>query len=170
MAKKKPTTTKRKMKPAASPGLVAQQVRLRDLRLCKSACALGTVRASELKQTITLKITPKADEPNAVVVWAEFVLLGENPNGQEGLHIEATFWILYAVDPIGSFDPDELGALLSPIALTNAWPYWREFAHSMTVRMGLPALRVPLLRPDQMPPTQTIRKGASQMRPKEDPS
>ena len=29
--------------------------------------------------------------------------------------------------------------------VSTAWPYWREFVHSMSTRMGYPALTVPML-------------------------
>jgi preprotein translocase subunit SecB len=47
-----------------------------------------------------------------------------------------------------------LDAFAKTNAVFNAWPYWREFVQSTTVRMGLPPLVTPVFRfPTQPPPT-----------------
>ena len=40
---------------------------------------------------------------------------------------------------------EDLEYAINIIPIPNAWPYWREFAQSMSSRMGFPALTVPLL-------------------------
>ena len=159
MAKKKATIAKKKVMLAASSAQHMPQVQLRDLRLFKSTCVHGVGRVPELKQQITLTIGPKPDAPNTVMVSAEFALSGQAPDGQEGVRIEATFSALYAVELLDEFTTDQVGAFLPSIALGNVWPYWREFVQSTTVRMGLPPLRVPLLQPNQISGTKTIREG-----------
>lgn len=36
----------------------------------------------------------------------------------------------------------------------NAWPFFRELAHSLVMRMGMPPLLIPLMRMPPMPPTR----------------
>ena len=38
------------------------------------------------------------------------------------------------------------------VGMANLWPYWREFVQSMTTRMGLPALPIPLLNVTELKP------------------
>jgi preprotein translocase subunit SecB len=159
MAKRKATTAKKTVILAASAAQHTPQIQLRDLRLFKSACVHGVGRVPELEQQIKLTIRPNPDKPNTVIVRVEFVLSGKAPDGQEGLRIEATFAALYEVESLDKFTPDQVAAFLPSIALGNVWPYWREFVQSTTVRMGLPPLRVPLLRPNQISGTKTIREG-----------
>lgn len=149
--KKKLTAAEHKVKAAVDLAPLARQVELRDLRLHSSACAVapGAVRAPELKQTIKIEARPKTDHPNVVAAKIAFVLVGENPGGQEVLRIEATFGIVYGVHSVDEFTSEQIAAAISPIGLANAWPYWREFVQSMTARMGLPPLHVPLLGLDQ---------------------
>jgi len=164
MAKKKKkelTAAKHKVKAAVDLAPLARRVELRDLRLHNSACAVapGAVRVPELKQTIKIETWPKTDRPNVVAANIAFVLVGENPGGQEALRIEATFGIVYGVNSVDEFTSEQIAAVISPIGLANAWPYWREFVQSMTARMGLPPLRVPLFRPDQGLPAPTVHAG-----------
>jgi preprotein translocase subunit SecB len=152
MAKKRSAAAKRKAEHGANPAMLAQRLKLRDLSLLKSACARGTDvrRVPELKQTVSVEITPKLDEPTGLVLRVDFALTGKTPEGQEGLNIAATFGILYGVDSIDDFAPETVATFMPSVGLGHAWPYWREFVQSMTTRMGLPPLRIPLLKPDEL--------------------
>lgn len=43
-------------------------------------------------------------------------------------------------------DPEALGAFAAENAIHHAWPYWREYAAAMSVRLGMPRFTVPLRR------------------------
>lgn len=45
----------------------------------------------------------------------------------------------------GSLDNADVVASAQSAALIHAWPYWREFAHNMMMRMNLPVMMIPLL-------------------------
>ncbi len=69
---------------------------------------------------------------------------GESP--EEVMHVEATFLVSYTFPEGKEFTPEEVHQFARINPLYNAWAYWREFVHSMTARMGLPPLLVPLLK------------------------
>jgi hypothetical protein len=78
----------------------------------------------------------------------------EEEHGPEHLDIVGSFLLDYVPRP-----EDQAELLRKPVevaaqdvrafaefnATFNAWPFWREFVQSMTARMGLPAVVVPLL-------------------------
>jgi hypothetical protein len=73
----------------------------------------------------------------------------------EGLHLVGTFLLQYSIqepddqptlmkEPI-EVDAADVVAFANFNATFNAWPYWREFVQSMTGRMGLPSVVIPVL-------------------------
>jgi len=79
-----------------------------------------------------------------------FALVGNYEDGSEGLRVEATFGLLYAVDWKDEPTQEVVDEFGRAVGVNNAWPYWREFVQSMTARMGLPPVRIPILRMDQL--------------------
>lgn len=72
----------------------------------------------------------------------------ETLKGLSGFEIEATFRSSYGVGESDLSEDDRHQALrliLVNSAHNHLWPYWREFAQQATLRMGIPALVVPLL-------------------------
>jgi preprotein translocase subunit SecB len=72
------------------------------------------------------------------------------------MSIEATFLTLYVVDSLDQIDKKdvEMFSIINPIY--NVWPYWRELVQSFTVRMGYPALVIPLLKIKPKQETKTV--------------
>ena len=62
------------------------------------------------------------------------------------LVIEAAFRLRYRVSDRAGLDDSHFDAFGHLNGVFNAWPYWREYVQSMTVRMGYPALTVPVFR------------------------
>lgn len=58
--------------------------------------------------------------------------------------IQAVFQLIYAVKSPITFSEEQLAAFGEFNGIYNAWPYWREYVHSTTVRMGLPPMVVPV--------------------------
>ena len=86
------------------------------------------------------------------------------------MKIEAAFCTSYVEKSLpGPFFPDGdddddgktfslfMHHLMTINPISNAWPYWREFVHSMSARMGFPALTVPLL---EIVPKKAAKKEA----------
>ena len=58
------------------------------------------------------------------------------------LHLEAAFELIYDLEDEVELDERELEHFAYANGTHNAWPYWRELAQSVTVRMGLEPLVV----------------------------
>lgn len=73
------------------------------------------------------------------------------------LHIEADYLLHYTISSGPKISKDQLTAFAIINGRFNAWPYWREYVQSTTVRMGLPPLMLPLLK--FKPPEKSPRSG-----------
>ena len=62
------------------------------------------------------------------------------------MRIEARFAITYAIGNHDDLTEDNYEAFGQRNGVYNVWPYWREFVQSTTVRMGLPALTLPVYK------------------------
>lgn len=69
------------------------------------------------------------------------------PDNPPAVILEAMFELAYEPDS-GDCDLDEndLDHFAFANATFNAWPYWRELAQSMTQRMGIPPVVVPVFK------------------------
>jgi preprotein translocase subunit SecB len=64
------------------------------------------------------------------------------------LSISAAYRATYSVaSESPAIKDEEIGAFAEFNVPYNVWPYWRELVQSLTVRMGLPPLTLPLLKP-----------------------
>jgi preprotein translocase subunit SecB len=62
------------------------------------------------------------------------------------LRIEARFVVTYQVRSDEGLNQSNYDAFAERNGIYNVWPYWREFVQSMTARMGLPPLTIPVFR------------------------
>jgi len=164
---RKAVVGRRKELPAERPAwvAVANAVQLREIRLIDSFShvrpeAIKGKRSYEIERSARVEIS--AESP-LFMVFADFRLRGPSdtdPN-KLALDIGASYLLVYKADGIRDFDRAALEEFADINALFNAWPYWREFVQSITTRMGLAPLTVPVLRigtlaaerrPAQLPP------------------
>lgn len=65
------------------------------------------------------------------------------------LFVSGTFLLQYGrksnIVSASLIKPSDISAFAKFNATVNAWPYWREFVQSMTSRMDIPTITVPLL-------------------------
>lgn len=73
----------------------------------------------------------------------------DGPPAMEAVSISASFQLQYELAPEAKLTEAEIEAFAKINSTFNAWPYWREFVHNATTRMGLPALTLPLLLVDR---------------------
>jgi hypothetical protein len=153
MAKKKQPPAGAGAESAVDLSPLLPQVQLHDLRLLNTSCsvpAAGPPKPTpELRQSITVNSSRTA-QPPAIVVQISFSLIGTDAEKHEGLRVEATFGLMYLTRSADAIPPEVLAAFSQTVGVQNVWPYWREFVQSMTGRMGLPPLRMPLLNPAQL--------------------
>ncbi len=136
------------------PGREAEKPVLQEIRLAESHCKLGGLKGSALPsratQTIGLEIGPRHDGGGVLAV-ASFRLLFTYAGAVDGdapLLLAASFRLQYVLPrPVSR---KRLEDVVRRVALPDVWPYWRELAQSLTVRMGLPAFPLPLMRPARL--------------------
>jgi hypothetical protein len=76
-----------------------------------------------------------------------FKLSDDESNTEPCISIEATFAVLYACENVGRFSPENLEAFANTNAVFNVWPFWRELVMSISTRMRISPIVVPMLRP-----------------------
>lgn len=69
-----------------------------------------------------------------------------HPNKKTGFSINASFILLYCLPIDTGFSIDDLNMFANVNGIFNCWPYWRELVQSLTTRMGLTSLTIPLLK------------------------
>lgn len=138
----------------------ATNVRLRRMFLLSLTTRRGVVQQKTLpsvaKQDAELEIMINR-EASKSLVHIKFSLSlsygdkhGE-ANAEPALTIEALYELEYHfVTPITEEEEETYANSILQIAMTNAWPFWRELVHSMTSRMGLPGFPLPLLNPSKV--------------------
>ncbi len=150
---------------------IAGRVQLEDVRLRYVTAVLGARSANEVPNgwaddvrthheghVVLDPETPDSeslsDELSAFVVSASFrVEYWGNQNPPEDddealpdVGVAAVFELTYSLKSSEGLVQKDLAAFAAQNAVFNAWPYWRELAHSSTVRMGLKnPLVVPVL-------------------------
>jgi hypothetical protein len=153
MAKKKQPPDVSRTAPAVDLSPLLPQVQLHDLRLLNTSCSVPAAGPPkpmpELRQSITVN-SSRTTQPPAIMVQISFSLVGADAEKGDGLRVEAMFGLMYLTRSPDAVSPEVLAAFSQTVGVQNVWPYWREFVQSMTGRMGLPPLRMPLLNPAQL--------------------
>lgn len=90
------------------------------------------------------------DEPNLrFVISLEFEAIARPdsaPEDQSWMEARATLALTYSVSSFDDLSDVNLAAFAFINGVYNAWPYWREYVQSATVRLGLPPLIAPVYR------------------------
>jgi hypothetical protein len=151
MAKKRPATD---VIPSANPiAPVIKQAQLSDLRLlsCKVSHPNELNLPPELNQHVSVHGSLNKDKE--VLVIARFALSGNSPSPSgepvaldDEFYIEARFGVTYTLQSTEGITQDQVVLFAQQNGIFNLWPYWREFVQSMTCRMSIEPLRVPLLK------------------------
>ena len=162
------------MSESVSPARVIAAVQLQDVnvregtfkRRVPSAKELGHARVdfSHSTRCETLPGTPDF----IVVFEAKVQITSTDSAPLFGPDVELTcvLDLRYALpDGFGS-TPEERQAFADLNGVFNAWPYFREFVQSATVRMGLPAFVVPVLRLNRGKPQSQPAKATARPAPK----
>lgn len=93
-----------------------------------------------------------SNDKDALGVVVRFVLyaFGEGEEQQKKknafLTIDATFFLLYSIRSLEGLGDKALASFADLNGTYNAWPYWRELVQSITSRMDLPPLTIPVFK------------------------
>lgn len=139
---------------------VSERVQIRNIGIIEShAKRAGDERFESASLVLRHEANPLevVRHPNAISVKISFLLYTLRDGAIEAdpaLFIHAVFVLVYSITSLEGIEDVNLGAFAATNGVYNAWPYWREFVQSTTVRMGLPAVVAPVFRvPAASPPT-----------------
>src|SRR5262249_262789 len=132
---------------------------LREIYLRECYCNLGHFEGGGLPPTATHQVNLitaggsapefEPNEPNSQTAFpsVDFRLTApyDDIDVHEPLLLSARFHLIYTVSKPTAFET--LTETVEAVAVQHAWPFWREFVQSMTVRMGFPPFPMPLVNP-----------------------
>jgi len=130
---------------------VSDRVQILEIRLLESRAEQK--RSDEdlpKRMTQTIGVESHLDAKRSQLeVFPHFMLVVKRQAGSPEdlfVRIEARFALTYAITSQENLTEDNYEAFAQRNGVYNAWPYWREFVQSTTVRMGLPPLTLPVYR------------------------
>ncbi len=148
-------------------------VQIEDIRLIE-ASVRTRIRSPEDVGEVELVIDTSASikehkKGSSFVVLAtiDAKLLPHKSPENAAISIKAAFELQYTLPPKFSVSRRDLDTFARINGVFNAWPYWREFVESMTSRMHLPPLVLPVFRVRET--AKAIPKKASNTRRKPSP-
>lgn len=144
-------STKRDSEVAEKAKPVSERVQILEIRLLESRSEQKRFEEEASKRIMqTIQVETHLDQKHSkLVVFPHFMLLVKRHDASPEdifVRIEARFAITYSIDPQEGLTQDNYDAFGERNGVYNAWPYWREFVQSTTVRMGLPPLTLPVFR------------------------
>jgi hypothetical protein len=134
---------------------VSDRVQIQDVRLVRCNCqmqpaALALPAPMRFRWSFAHNASTQAKPDGthiAVLARFRFSANREGSTGdQPSIAIEATFLLTYAASSMNGLGEEHLRSFGTFNGVFNAWPYWRELLQSITSRMGLPGLVVPVFR------------------------
>lgn len=133
---------------------VSRSVRLASIRLMSSQVFGNPPPDQDLPSHASQKVDIKVadSKKEGFVVLADLgISFGYEKDHQYSdevaespILVNAKFLLNYAIEG-EDLTQQDLDAFASRTATYNVWPYWREFVQTMTTRMGLPPITIPLL-------------------------
>lgn len=92
------------------------------------------------------------DDTDFVYVEVDFDFAASPVRGDDPteslVDLNATFLLVYSLKPAAEFAEDALEHFAGMNGAYNAWPYWRELVQSVSGRVGLSGIVLPVFRPE----------------------
>jgi hypothetical protein len=133
---------------------VAKRVQIRNILVAGCSASRGPnsdIAPSEHAYSAKVKDVRAGIDSNSnmIVVTIEFYFTND-PNGdipvEAKVSITCRYVLMYSFDSSEPFSEGDVKAFGALNGAYNAWPYWREFVQSMTAKMGLPSITIPVFR------------------------
>ena len=130
---------------------VSRRVQIIDVELIETSAHRRLTRGS-LPDQLEISVDPHVsveDESRNILVDVDFRLdarYADENAPQEPLQIRAVFRLTYRADSLEGLHNENYSAFGETNGVYSAWPYWREYVQSVTGRMGLPGLVIPVFR------------------------
>jgi preprotein translocase subunit SecB len=144
-------TSEKQVSLLALTTLIASRVQIKSVRLLN---ARVNFNPSEISEGLMVKFgfdaeASKNENEKTISVRSKFqtsALKEEEPDVKKTLvRIQGEYELEYSIDSFDKIKPENIKAFGEMNGVYNAWPYWREFVQSITVRMGLPPLTLPVM-------------------------
>ena len=134
-------------------GAVADCVDIEEIKIveCRTATLIldPLEEGHEIQLRSEIAVTTKV-KGSTIDVFPKFTVTGRAKNADSSaedlLRVECKYRVRYQLKPDHNFTPQHFESFGQLNGVYNAWPYWREFVQSATVRMGLPALTLAVFR------------------------
>ena len=136
--------------PAIEVYPLAKQLELIDLRLLDSASTIKLdteiQNVTNINHSINISFN-KLNEPARIAFQYSLSVFGVSKSQEEVIRISATYGEMFRVKSGETFPNDKLEIFGQIVGLNIIWPFWREFVQTITTRMNIPPLTLPIMRP-----------------------
>lgn len=136
--------------------LISRHVELESISLAEATLhtsfdPLASPESVQLSQRYRTHYELPDARPDHVYVSVELKLEAAEPHNEvparELLQLEATYLAIYRLTGAATYPSDALEHFASLNGPYNVWPYWRELIQTVTGRVGLGGLVLPVFRP-----------------------
>lgn len=150
-------------------------VSLAEAKLTSSIDPLKPPDLIELSNKYRARFEVRPEETHHLRVVIDFDLAAAGNDRAESrrpiLALKATFLLVYRLPPNAAYPEDSYEHFAWLNGPYNAWPYWRELVQTVSGRVGLAGVVVPVFRPQviNLPSTEvpvSKKEGKSAPRPK----
>jgi hypothetical protein len=125
---------------------VSSVIQVKSIRLvgCQTK---SSPSSTVVRQQLHVEHRPTASRHgDTLLVTIDVHVWTHGEESERAIDIYATFLLTYEIGE-HEFEQANLDAFAKLNGMFNLWPYIREFVQAMSVRMGLPALTLPVYRP-----------------------
>ena len=133
---------------AVAKGVEIQHVSLQAATLRTQIDPLEPPKEVVLSQSHRTRYELPEKHPGKIFVSVEFDCsgAGDPSRGDTSLKLSATYLLIYTHPDPSSLPAESLEAFARLNGVYNAWPYWRELIQTVSGRIGLGPLVVPVFR------------------------
>lgn len=108
----------------------------------------------DIKYRSTYERRGRGTDAPSVVLRVDFKLAvqaeAEGEAETDFMSVEAGYLLAYQLSAEADVDEECLKHFAETNGPYNAWPYWRELVQSVSGRLGLPGLTIPVFRPSKV--------------------
>jgi hypothetical protein len=136
--------------------LVARQVQIRSVglrsaQLTSDVDPLTPPEELRLDQKYRARYEMPEGKANQIHVYVDFQFTAFDSASEEGdaevVRLESTYLLVYELEGSEDVPEDAFEHFATLNGTYNAWPYWRELVQTVTGRVGLSPIVVPVFRP-----------------------
>lgn len=141
------------------------QLELHEVRLLESSSFLkldiDEFNIASLKQNIYIEFRRHQEKSKIAFVF-HLKLTGNSNVDDVIFSITAKYGAIYTSKTEVHFADEKVTKFSQIVGLNVIWPYWREFVQTITSRMSIPPLSLPLIRPGDLQFEKTTPENKSE--------